>query len=121
MVQVVNLKKEPCDFYCGRITSYKKFDKNFGKDLSILGNVFGVKWKRLTPEESLPLYREYLESKVRDGDVSFLKAFEEIHLLDKEKNMVSLGCFCKPKKCHVDHIVDVYYQLYPEVIDPLFS
>lgn len=83
MTKVVNLRKEKYDIYCGRP--------------SIFGNPFII-GKDGTRTEVINKYKEYFYNKI---------------LLDKEfkievlklKNK-TLGCFCKPLKCHLDIIVE---------------
>lgn len=120
MISIVNIHDEPCTHYCGRKTSYNRFEDRFGEDLSILGNVCGGKRSGVSRSESLALYDDYLFDMVFSGNEEYTKAFETLHEASK-KAPVKLGCFCKPRRCHCDSIVKVFYMLYPEGHNELFS
>lgn len=52
-----------------------------------------------TREESIEKFREYLYNKISTGEISVQDLLE---LQGKR-----LGCFCKPKSCHGDVLVEV--------------
>lgn len=79
---VVNLRKEPADEYIGRG--------------SIFGNPFKIS-KYRTREMVIDFYREWFYEQLKQD--WFRKAVERLE-------GKSLGCFCKPKACHGDIIVE---------------
>lgn len=90
---VVNKYKEPYDVYIGRGSKW--------------GNPFThIKDKETkaefvvsTREESIEKFREYILDKIEKGEVSIDELLE---LAGKR-----LGCFCKPKSCHGDILVEI--------------
>lgn len=81
-MKVVNLRKEHYTVYIGR------------------GSIFGNPFKIAIDgdrEEVIRLYRTYL--------LFNKKVLKAIYNLPKD---TILGCFCKPKKCHGDIIVEFY-------------
>lgn len=93
MTIVVNLYKEEYDVYIGR--PGKGVDGYFGNPFPVGKNKTGF----LTLEESLQWYKAYLEHRLL-VDEEFKQKFLDL----KGKR---LGCFCKPKPCHGDVIVEV--------------
>lgn len=91
MTRVVNLYKEPYDVYIGR--------GGKGKD-GYFGNPFPLVEKNSEEkrEHCLKLYREYFHKRLAE-DPEFKRRVE---MLDSKV----LGCFCKPKLCHGDVIVE---------------
>lgn len=91
MTKVVNKYKEPYQIYIGRGSKW--------------GNPFThIKYKKTlanfvvsSREESINAYREWITK----GDGMYLLA--DLHEL-KDK---VLGCFCKPKLCHGDILVEL--------------
>jgi hypothetical protein len=91
ITKVVNKYKEPYDIYIGRG--------------SIWGNPFSHKegtkaiYKVETREEAIEKYREWI--------------LAQPHLLKKIKKLKgkTLGCFCKPLKCHGDVLVELIEEL----------
>ena len=85
---VVNLFKEEYDIYIGRPSRY--------------GNPFSVNPHSLAPfvvgsrEEAIDSYREYVLDRLED-DPDWLEPLRGKRL----------GCFCKPKACHGDVIVEL--------------
>ena len=82
MILVVNLKNEDYDVYIGR------------------GSPFGNKFiigKDGTRNEVIIKYKDWFYEKLKD------KEFRRLVYNLKGKR---LGCFCKPKPCHGDVIVD---------------
>jgi len=75
--KVVNLNKEPYDIYIGR------------------GSKWGNPFKEGTREENIENYRNYI--------------LNSPDLLDSLQDLEGkvLGCFCKPKKCHGDILVQL--------------
>jgi hypothetical protein len=80
MTRVVHCKKEPYDVYIGRPSKW--------------GNPFKI-GKDGTREEVIEKYREYILSKPE-----LLKDLSEL------KGKI-LGCWCKPKACHGDVLVEL--------------
>lgn len=80
-VRVVNKYKEPYDVYIGR------------------GSIWGNPYK-LTSEDNrnkvIEEYRKHLWEQLKTGDITK----QDLLALDGK----TLGCFCKPKKCHGDVI-----------------
>lgn len=95
---IVNLYKETYDVYIGR--------NRFGKVSKVpgtygwLGNPYDAKIYGL--DQAIRLYRIYLLNRLQDP--VFLKEF--VKLRGKK-----LGCFCKPKPCHGDVIVEILNML----------
>ena len=84
MAKVVNLYKEPYTVYIGRGSKWGN-PYRIGKD----GDRTDVICK----------YRANLKKRVLSGEITT----EELLSLDGER----LGCFCKPKSCHGDIIVEM--------------
>lgn len=80
MTKVVNIYKEPSDIYIGRRSKW--------------GNPFII-GKDGTREEVIEKYKNYILNKPE-----LLKDLPEL------KGKV-LGCFCKPKDCHGDILVEL--------------
>jgi len=86
-----------CTHYCGRASSYK----GIGENLSVLGNPY-----LLTTEDKRDLVCDLYEEdfdKLRETKPGFQEALDKI-IEDVEIQKVTLGCFCKPKRCHCDTI-----------------
>lgn len=83
--RVVNLYKEEYDVYIGRA----------GKGKS---GYYGNPFSALNREESISKYKEYFFDKIENDEF-----FREKIMSLKGK---TLGCFCKPKSCHGDVIVE---------------
>ena len=93
MTRVVNLYREAYDVYIGRP----------GKGMAgQWGNPFPVH-RGASPDASLIQYEQYLRNKVAT-DPQFR---EELLKL----NGKVLGCFCKPKPCHGDIMIQVINEL----------
>lgn len=88
MTTVVNLKKEDYDVYIGRGSPF--------------GNPFraGIDGTR---SEVIEMYRIWLRGKLKDPE--FLRLFLELYGR-------RIGCFCKPKACHGDVIVEELERLH---------
>ena len=80
MTKVVNLYKEDYTIYIGRPSKW--------------GNPFEI-GKDGTREQVLEKYKKYI-----------LKKPELLSMLPQLKNEV-LGCFCKPKACHGDILIEL--------------
>lgn len=81
--KVVNLYKERFDVYIGRPSKW--------------GNPFHI--KKFGREECIKKYKKYLLSRK-----DLIKDLKEL------KGKV-LGCYCKPKRCHGDVIIEVMKEL----------
>ncbi|HEX3036725.1 MAG TPA: DUF4326 domain-containing protein [Thermodesulfobacteriota bacterium] len=92
---VVNLKHEPYDIYIGR-----KFKKH-GLELecSIWHNPFII-GKHGNRKKVIELYREYI--------LNTPELLERLPELEGKR----LGCFCKPKMCHGDILVELFETLH---------
>ncbi|NES47965.1 Uncharacterised protein [Escherichia coli] len=100
---VVNKYKEPYDVYIGRGSKW--------------GNPFThIKDKQTkaefivsTREESIEKFRDYIIERISCGEV---KIDELLELAGKR-----LGCFCKPKSCHGDVLVEIVSAILDELPD----
>lgn len=90
--RVVNLYKEKPDVYCGRGSMY--------------GNPFqiGVDGTR---EEVIEKSNARIDAAISKG--RFLNTNPEVFTLSQQELIwlsdKTLGCFCKPKDCHADHLL----------------
>jgi len=84
MAKVVNLYKEPYTVYIGRGSKW--------------GNPYHI-GKDGDRSDVISKYRALLYRKIRDGRITI----DELLALKGE----TLGCFCKPKSCHGDIIVEM--------------
>jgi hypothetical protein len=102
-MRVVNCFKEECDFYCGRKSS---FHKAMGSpyDLSILGNPEPLKSEE-DRENNLKRYAKHL-FRICNEDPDYRLILKSL------PDDTVLGCFCAPKKCHCDIIIEasIYYK-----------
>ena len=98
MVEVINLKNQTGNIYCGRYSSYQP---KYGKDFSILHNLF--KLNEYDRAESLNKYRTYFRNKLLT-DIKFKDKIDELMTMYKNGDYIGLGCFCKPLDCHCDII-----------------
>lgn len=83
MAIAVNIRKEKCDVYCGRGSKY--------------GNpyVIGEDGNR---DDVISLYRNWLWNEIQTRRITI----KELQSLNGKK----LGCYCKPKRCHCDILVN---------------
>lgn len=91
---VVNKYKEDYDIYIGRGSYWGNpfpIDDNIGE----------------TREVVVDKYLGHLRTLYKDNKVRFMQELSEL-------NGKRLGCFCKPKLCHGDRIVEVYIKLIGE-------
>lgn len=94
MTKVVNLKKDAYDIYIGRPSKW--------------GNPFSHKddtlaeFKVNSREEAISEYSKWIQKQPE-----LLNSLHEL----KDK---TLGCFCKPSKCHGDVLVKLVNELYSE-------
>jgi len=96
MTKVVNLKKEPYDVYIGRFGHGQS--GYFGNPIE-LGKFCQVCKKiHYTAGSTLDCYKEYFYNRLNTD-----KTFQAKVLALKGK---TLGCFCKPKPCHGDIIIE---------------
>jgi hypothetical protein len=94
--KVVNLRRDPYDVYIGR--PGKGEPGYFGNPIRV-GDVCFVCGKRHTSGAfTIPCYRDYFYSRLAK-DPDFKRNVEKL------RGKV-LGCFCKPKPCHGDVIVE---------------
>ncbi len=85
--KVVNIRKDVYDVYIGR--------KRYSED-GYFGNPFPL--NKYLPDECITLYRRYFRFRL-STDPEFRRRIEGL------RGKV-LGCFCKPKRCHGDVILD---------------
>ena len=90
--RVVNLYKEPFDVYIGR--RHRELGDGY------YGNPFWLRPKSDEQErkDCLRMYREYFHKRIVE-DAAFKQRIEDLR-------GKALGCFCKPKLCHGDVIVE---------------
>lgn len=88
-MRVVNIKKESCDVYIGRGSKW--------------GNPFTHIKNRKTLAKYIVNSREEAISKYRDWILDQPKLLESLHELKGK----TLGCFCKPKSCHGDILIEL--------------
>lgn len=100
MMRIVNVRKlkpnDPTIVYCGR--------EGNGWRGSPLGNPFYI-GKDGTREEVIKKYKEWLLKKLDEGDKSIWNALTQINFGDQ------LGCWCYPKECHCEVIMDLWNQI----------
>ena len=90
MTRVVHCKKESYDVYIGRPSKW-------GNPFTHLKGSTNAKYVKPTRAEAIEAYRDY----ILNG--------EGIHLLNDlgELEGKVLGCWCKPKSCHGDILVEI--------------
>lgn len=93
-MKVVHCKKEPYDVYIGRPSKW-------GNPFTHLNNATQAKFEVDTREEAIEAYREW----ILKGEGQFLLA--DLHELKGK----TLGCWCKPKACHGDILVELVQKL----------
>jgi len=88
-MKVTHCKKEPYDVYIGRPSKWgNPYSHKEGTS---------AKYFKPTREEAIEAYREY----ILNGEGKHL--LEDLHELDGK----TLGCWCKPKACHGDILVEI--------------
>lgn len=100
---VVNKYKEPYDVYIGRGSKWGNpfthiSDKHTKAEFIVA-----------TREESIEKFREYIIERISNGEV---KIDDLLELAGKR-----LGCFCKPKSCHGDVLVEIVSAILDELPD----
>lgn len=100
---VVNKYKEPYDVYIGR-------GSKWGNPFTHI-NDKQTKAEFIVPtrEESIEKFREYIIQRIENGEVTI----EELLELAGKR----LGCFCKPKSCHGDVLVEIVSAILDELPD----
>lgn len=83
------------------VNKYKEeFDEYIGRG-SIWGNPYEIdESKGMFRHIVIDLYRAHIYSKIEKGEIT-------IQMI-KNLGGKRLGCFCKPKDCHGDVIVEIY-------------
>ncbi|MCK9417469.1 DUF4326 domain-containing protein [Candidatus Dojkabacteria bacterium] len=89
--KIVHFKKEPFDIYIGRPSKWGNPFTHIPDRKTL------AKYVVKTREESIEAYRDY----ILNGDGKHL--LNDLHEL-KDK---TLGCWCKPKSCHGDILVEL--------------
>lgn len=90
--KIVHCKKEPFDVYIGRPSKWGNPYSHLEKSSS--------KYKTNTREEAINKYKEW----ITNGDGKHL--LNDLHELDGK----ILGCWCKPKSCHGDILIELIEQ-----------
>lgn len=90
MCKVVNKYKDSYDVYIGRGSLW-------GNPYSHMSGTKAT-FKVDTVEEAIESYKKYLWEEIRSGNITI----NDLLKLDGKV----LGCFCKPKRCHGDVIVN---------------
>lgn len=90
-MKVVHCKKEPYDVYCGRPSKWDNPFVVFGHEYSSVGI------DKFSREEAIEKYREWI---TLGGGKHLLNDLHEL----KGK---TLGCWCKPKACHCDILLEL--------------
>ena len=111
--KAVNLYKSSYDIYCGRGKGIKNNPLNckigeygwLGNPISIMKSCLICKHIHKKGGDTLNCFEKYLNQRLKD--INFKTEF--IKLRNKK-----LGCFCKPKPCHVDIIIKKLNDLYNE-------
>ena len=88
--RVVNLMNEPYEVYIGR-------GSGRGQD-GYFGNPALIHPGTVTREQSIMMYRAYFHDRIKT-DAEFRRRVQNL------RGKV-LGCFCRPKACHGDVIVE---------------
>jgi hypothetical protein len=96
---VVNIKMEPFDVYIGRADR--------GQD-GYFGNPFRV-GHGISRKDAVNGFQKYFAERI-EKDTGFKRRI----LALKGKR---LGCFCKPKACHGDVIVDLLNKMEPKEVE----
>lgn len=100
---VVNKYKEPYDVYIGR-------GSKWGNPFThISDKQTKAEFIVATREESIEKFREYIIERISNGEV---KIDDLLELAGKR-----LGCFCKPKSCHGDVLVEIVSAILDELPD----
>ena len=100
---VVNKYKEPYDVYIGR-------GSKWGNPFThISDKQTKAEFIVSTREESIEKFREYIIERISNGEVQIDDLLE---LAGKR-----LGCFCKPKSCHGDVLVEIVSAILDELPD----
>lgn len=98
MITPVNLHYQKYDFYAGRARS----DAKWNLQGSPLGNPFTVSQHGLN---AIELYRRWLWKQIKAHNPEVCQALIDILRHERMNGEVRVGCWCKPKPCHVDVIV----------------
>lgn len=106
-IEVVNVHHQQYDIYCGRA---RRGDK------SPLGNPFRVDGSR---HDAIENYRHWLWNMIKRRNPEVRLALLQIYKHAHEHGSVRLGCWCAPKACHADVIVNALHC--KEVIEILFK
>lgn len=102
-INFANLKKDSSyTHYVGRKNS------SFFLEGSSLANPFTLK-KEAERESVLEQYKEWLDEKLSDPMSDESTELDEIVNDLLTQGSITLGCFCKPKKCHAEYIAEYIY------------
>lgn len=86
--RVINLNKEPYDVYIGRGSKWGNPYTHISDKETLASHIVGSR------EEAMNKYREYLSNNQ--------ELLDSLHELDGKV----IGCFCKPKSCHGDILIE---------------
>lgn len=106
----VNIYKEKCDIYCGRGRGSKNDPRNcrvgengwLGNPISIGKTCPVCNLVHNDGGGTLSCYEVYLRKRLMN---------DKFNLEFKKIKGKKLGCFCKPKPCHVDIIIKVLNEI----------
>lgn len=91
MTKVVNLKSEPFDIFIGRPSKW-------GNPFTHLEHSLG-EYKVESSDEAITKYKEWIRTQP--------ELMASLHELKGK----TLGCYCKPKRCHGDILVEMVNEL----------
>lgn len=89
MTKLVNIRKEKCDVYIGRGSKWGNPFTHITNKKTLAEHVVASR------KEAIDNYRDYLLN-----NTELLNSLEELR-------GKTLGCFCKPKSCHGDIILEL--------------
>lgn len=92
LTRIVNLNKEPYDIYIGRGSKWGNPYTTIKDRVTLASEIVD------TSEEALLNYKEYI--------ISTPELYDSLCELDGK----ILGCFCKPKPCHGDILLELISQ-----------
>lgn len=88
-VRVVNIRNSTGFIYCGRGTA--------------LGNPFKMR-NEADRDRVCDLYIDWFAAKIKNKDPKVLELLREIYQAGLRDGIVKIGCYCAPKRCHLDTV-----------------
>lgn len=89
-IEIVRYHDEPNSEYMGRGNSP-------------LGNPYPIEGKQ-TRDIVCDKYEKYLYKEVANNNTLIINELKRLHQKGLEQGYLKLGCFCVPKRCHVESI-----------------